>query len=299
MPNSTPDFDADELELHAVAGQPPQACPPLNLLLAHQEGALPPELAERMQQHLDRCPLCPMLLADLATLPEAPFTSGQEQRIAARLPSTDPGASVVGIDIEKRPARGKLFSFAAIAAGVLVCALAGTEIYLHHQSTLIAKNTPPAISSPPPTVTAELEIPLAPLAPPGGDAAPPLTRGGHSAEPSVNELLPAFNAYNAADYTTAAKRFTALKKDYPHSEIVLLYLGVSQLFLHQDADAQATLALARYAAAPYSADAADWYSAIAAQRMHSPDAKTLLDYLCKKTGSKYSSESCRIAPTLP
>ncbi len=297
MPNSTPDFDADELELSALHGQPPQACPPLNLLLAHQEGTLPPELAQRIEQHLDRCPLCPVLLADLATLPEAPFAPGQEQRIAARLPATDPGASVVHSNEPARP-RGHLRVYAAIAAGILVCVMAGTQMYLHRQPSSTAKNAPPAIPSAPPPTVAALEIPLAPLAPPGNDATAPLTRGGHSAEPSVNELLPAFDAYNAADYTTAAKRFTALKKDYPHSEIVLLYLGVSQLFLHQDADAGATLALARHAAAPASADAADWYSAIAAQRVHSPDAKALLDTLCKRADSIYSAESCRIAPTL-
>lgn len=298
MPNSTPDFDADELELSALHGQPPQPCPPLNLLLAHQESTLPPELAQRVQQHLDRCPLCSVLLADLATLPEAPFTPGQEQRIAARLPSTDPGASVANSNEPARP-RGHFRIYAAIAAGVLVCVLTGTEMYLHRQPASTANNAPAAIPSAPPPTVAALEIPLAPLAPPGNDETAPLTRGGHSAEPSVNELLPAFDAYNAADYATAAKHFTALKKNYPHSEIVLLYLGVSQLFLHQDADAGATLALARHAAAPNSADAAEWYSAIAAQRAHSPDAKALLDSLCKNASSKYSAESCRIEPTLP
>ena len=241
-----------------------------------------------------------MLLADLATLPELPFTPGQEQRIAARLPSTDPGTDVVDISSGRKQARGNLRSLAAIAAAVLVCVLAGTQFYLRHRSSApLANNVPPAVSSAPPTLTAELEISLAPLAPPGGDAVAPLTRGGHSTEPSINELLPAFDAYNAADYATAAKRFVALKKDYPHSEIVLLYLGVSQLFLHQDADAGTILALARRAAAPNSADTVEWYSAIAAQRLHSPDAKTLLESLCKNTGSKYSEESCRIAPTLP
>jgi hypothetical protein len=298
LPNSTPDFDADELELHALHGQPPQACPPVNLLLAHQEGTLPPELAQRIQQHLDRCPLCPMLLADLATLPEVPFTPGQEQRIAARLPSAEPGTSAIASREPVRP-RGHLRAFAAIAAGVLVCVLAGTQIYLHHQPVPMANNAPPAVPSAPPAITAELEIPLTPLAPPGNDATGPLTRGAQGAEPSVNELLPAFDAYNAADYATAAKRFSALKKDYPHSEIVLLYLGISQLFLHQDADAGTTLTLARHAAGPSTTDTAEWYSAIAAQRLHSPDAKALLDSLCKKAGSKYSTESCRIAPTLP
>ena len=242
MPNSTPDFDAEELELSALHGQPPQPCPPLNLLLAHQEGTLPPELAQRIQHHLDRCPLCSVLLADLATLPEAPFTPGQEQRIGARLPSIDPGVSTANGSKAARP-RGHLRLYGAIAAGVLVCVMVGTQMYLHRQPSSTAKNAPPAIPSAPPSTVAALEIPLAPLAPPGNDATAPLTRGGHSAEPSVNELLPAFDAYNAADYATAAKRFTALKKDYPHSEIVLLYLGVSQLFLHQDADAAVTLAL--------------------------------------------------------
>jgi len=172
-------------------------------------------------------------------------------------------------------------------------------MFLHRQPAPVANNVPATAPSAPPPTVAALEIPLAPLAPPGNDAVAPLTRGAHNAEPSIDELLPAFNAYNAADYTTAAKRFTALKKDYPHNEIVLLYLGVSQLFLHQDADAAGTLTLARRAATPASADAAEWYSAIAAQRLHSPDAKTLLDALCEKAGSKYSADSCRIAPTLP
>jgi len=295
---SNSDFDSEELELSALHGEPPQACPPLNLLLAHQEGVLPPELAQRIQQHLDRCPLCPMLLADLATLPEAPFTPGQEQRIAARLPSTDAGTPTV---ISSGPVRSRrhLAAFAAIAAVMIVCITVGSHMFLHRQPAPVANNAPPAVPSTPPATVAALEIPLAPLAPPGNDTVAPLTRGAHGAEPSIDELLPAFDAYNTADYATAAKRFATLRKDYPHSEIVLLYLGVSQLFLHQDADAAATLALARHAATPSSADAAEWYSAIAAQRLHSPDAKALLDSLCKKPGSKYSAESCRIAPTLP
>jgi hypothetical protein len=298
LPNSRPDFDADELELSALHGQPPQACPPVNLLLAQQEGALPPELAQRIQQHLDRCPLCPAPLADLATLPEAPFTPGQEQRIAARLPSTDPRVTTIHAGGPAH-SRRHLGAFAAIAAAVIVCITVGSQMYLHRQAASTARNAPPPIPSAPPPTIAAIEIPLAPLAPPGNNTVAPLTRGAHGAEPSIDELLPAFDAYNAADYTTAAKRFTALKKDYPHSEIVLLYLGVSQLFLHQDADAGANLTLARRTSAPNTTDAAEWYSAIAAQRLHSPEVKTLLDSLCKKTGSKYSAESCRIVPTLP
>ena len=109
--------------------------------------------------------------------------------------------------------------------------------------------------------------------------------------------MPAFKAYNAHDYGTAADRLTPLTKSYPSSNLVWLYLGVSQLMLQENREAYRTLK-PRQEGHPFDATLT-WYTAIAAQRIHAADARSLLEAICRDHASTYTAASCRIAPTLP
>lgn len=275
----TPDFDPDESALHDLLASPQPLCPPVDILLAYTEGVLPAESQETVRLHLVTCRLCPLLLADLAALPESPLSATQMERIRATLPS----------HFGRTQADVRLYAFIGIAATLLLA----TFLFLsaHSRDAL-----PPSVASvaAPAAPAATLEIPLSPLAPPQDM----LTRGGESAEaPSVDKLMPAFTAYNRRDYATAVSHFTQLQSRYPHNETVLLYLGIAQLFLHQDAKAYATLTSIQHPHAA-SADALHWYTAVAAERTHVGDAPELFGHICANKASRWSEQSCNIQAQL-
>jgi hypothetical protein len=291
---STPDHNSNvdphevgEQELARLLNDRTPSCPSLELLTAAGQDVLPPEIEAHVQEHLRTCRVCTMLLVDMATLPEIALSAEQEARIGATLPFEADGAA-------KPKRRSSLPWVGAIAAALVLGATGFVAMRQHPVSAPVVAHvevTPP-VAAPPP-----VEIPLMPLAAPTEPTL--LTRGSHAQKnPSTEELVPAFAPYNHGDYQLAATRFTALTKDYPESDVALLYLGVSQLFLKQDQQANATLEHARRVAEPARIDAANWYSAIAAQRIEPRETAGFLRTLCGKTQSAYSAESCRILPTL-
>jgi hypothetical protein len=110
--------------------------------------------------------------------------------------------------------------------------------------------------------------------------------------PSTAELLPAFTAYNTGNYKLAAERFKPLAAGYPQSQLTLLYLGVSELFLQQNVDAAETLRKARATSTVFDRDAVTWYGAVAASRLRAADEAELLSELCAKKNSVYAARSC-------
>jgi hypothetical protein len=280
MSNSIPEFDADEM---AFATASPRKCPPVDVLMAYGQDVLPVEAERAVEAHLATCALCTMLREDMSTLAEVPLSTAQQQRIRAAIPATTPHGKT------GRP----WWLSIAVAASVLVCFAAGAVAYRRTHETVVAVSPVSAV----PTTVAALEIPLRPL--PAPQEAALVTRGAHRGDdPSIPELMPAFTAYNAGNYRDAATRFARLEGEYPRSEMVRLYLGVAQLFVHEDAAANASIASARSLPGKRFTDAERWYGAVAAQRLHSGEAKTLLDGLCADTASAYSAESCRLAPSL-
>lgn len=286
MSMQRPEFDAEEQPVAASLKSRRGGCPPPDLLRAAGQDVLPPDVDARVTQHLAECPSCRGLLVDLEMLPETALAAEEQRRIAAKLPLGNSQGS-----------RGPQI-WVGIAAAVLLM-VAGAVAWRSLVPRPGAEQT--AHEAPAPTVTkpvetASLEIPLTPLAAPGGTAL--LTRGPESHEPATEQLLPAFTAYNHADYATAADRFKTLAASYPSSEIVPLYLGVSQLYLgkNEEADANLTrvLTLGEKDTTPGNTDAARWYDAIAAARLHSAKATTLLQDLCGEKHAKYSAQSCKL-----
>ena len=282
MPDQKMNDEMEERELYELLGDTPRVCPSAAVLRAHLEEALPAEMEAEVSRHLERCAICSMLAADLALMEDTPATQYQLEQIGLGLPLASDKAF-----------RWKVF--ASLAATLLLCASVGITMHRRHEATAAVAMQ----EKPDPATVAALEIPLAPLAAPAADQSSLQTRGHASPEPSISELMPAFKAYNAADYSSAARRFAPLARNYPESTLVDLYFAVSQLELHEDADAAQSLAQARMHTAPRFADDVTWYSAIAAQRIGNlAQARAFLEQLCRATSSRYSEQSCRIAPTL-
>jgi len=300
-----PDFTEEEQELRQLLGTKGGTCPPLDVLLALKQEVLPAEVEAAATRHVERCPLCQQLLADLeleglgTQRRDAPMTTAESQRVHTRIaimPSSNPQSS---------RSQARAWAATAAVAAILIIGAGSFTAWQWNRTPSptpgIAVEQPLSVSpTTPVALEAQLQIPFAPLAPPS--EGPKLaTRGAGSAEPSVEALLPAFRAYNRADFAHAAKEFSKLQHDYPHSAQAALYLGVTELALNDDASAVTNLQLALdHLPAPAGTDpeAARWYLAIAKNRLHDPSAaRLLLRTVCQDKNSSYASRSCElIAP---
>ena len=288
-----PEFDpsCDEVEEALPNGlRPTPPCPPLPLLLAHQEGVLPEEAASSISSHLQHCGLCRTLLADLEHLPQPGLSEHERDRLRGKLPLPSP------------PSSGKwrwYASGAAVAAVLLVGAF----------FTLRPAPVPPApatqaTQATPPQAPAPIQKPeqprlqVAKLDPPLELASELVLRGSAPGDrPTASELLPAFKAYGANQYPLAVERFSLLAKRYPRADVPLLYLGVAQLMVQDDHAALASLARADQFAAKTRKDAASWYHAVAAVQTQSPEASALLHDLCHRNKSHYAQQACALEKT--
>jgi hypothetical protein len=271
---------------HARTG----SCPPLNLLFAAEEDVLSVSAGSSIRTHIAGCSLCQTILAELdpsnaALAPEA------DGRIRARIESrvARPSALMHMSGTTRR----YLFALAAI----LILGSLGIFSYrLVHSSTEERLAVIPYHTSPgerPLPDLAELHR-IAPLAPP--DDVPALVMRGSSTAhgPTVHDLMPPFRAYNRENFAAAATGFAALAKRFPDSQIPPLYLGVSQLELSENDDAQRSLERAYYLSGPAQDDAA-WYLAIADLRLDKPQVATpLLHDLCEHDHNSYTARACTI-----
>ena len=282
MLKPTSDFDSAELELYSMLAGREARCPPLGVLLALEQDVLPADLAGSARAHLARCGLCKMLLEDMASLPDPELPVTQQDRIAASLPMrrTRSALSVL--------TRGLI----GLAATVLL--VAGLFFWTHRRQQVEIARVEPVQT---PLALQAKELPFAPLASPSRAAALVTRGGGANGEPTNEQLLPAFKAYNHSDFGLAAVEFQALSADYPQNQMILLYLGVSQLSLGQNAQADVALKHARDAKRLYNADAVLWYSAVAASRTQPAEARPFLLELCQKKTSPYSTQSCEALQT--
>ncbi len=267
----------DEMET-LVAGKIGRSskCPPPEMLLAYQQNVLRDEAESAIETHLQKCRICPILLEDLVSISQQNLTSDEDRRIRGSIPALAP-------KIVARPWR---FYAAAIAACLVLSV--GIALFLRHSSS--GSNAVPHGSSAsmdiasitieklPPPQTAEPQFVLR------GDAS--------SAEPTLAELAPAFDAYRQNDYTRSADRFGELAKRFPKSDVPALYLGISQLFLGQHEAALQSLTQADTLAQPERKDAAGWYHAVAAVQAHAPEAASLLRSICQNRASMYSQKAC-------
>ena len=272
-----PDFDATEHEF-VQAVHPLPACPDPDLLIAANQGVLPPDVERSIQRHLLHCGICKTLLNDLASLEPPKLTAKQDRHIRSGIP---------GMPVQNRTNR---VIFAVIAAAAILI----TVLWLIHRSHSRAEASSSFAAA---ALPANITVPLTKLDPPTEIVSDGEWHSSASRNPAF-ELATAFAAYRQNKYQVAATDFSVLAQRYPENDIVFLYLGVSQLFLDQNEDALASLGRAEALAKPERQEAASWYHALAALRLQDTESKSLFEQLCSHRDSPYSSQACAIAKQL-
>lgn len=284
--SSSSSLSDESLETLLLAHARTGACPPPHLLFAAEEDVLPASAGASIREHAARCPLCQTLLAELAPA-ETAFTSGSDARVRNHIETTKNQQETTSKTTTfHRPS--VWISMAAVAASIAIVSVIGFGE--HHHSQITTNTRVVAVNHP-------LDLPelheIEPLAPPD-DVPVMVTRGASSHGPNTNDLLPAFRPYNHGDFVHAATIFRTLTTRFPQSSIPLLYLGVSQLELHQNREAQASLSQALTLSRLIRHDASAWYLAVADLRLHErTSAVQLLSPLCTKQ-SIYASRACAI-----
>jgi hypothetical protein len=250
-------------------------CPPPEMLLAHRQGALPDEARAAVEKHLMQCRICPILLADLDSMSQEALSPEESRRIRSRIPAP-----------ASRPPVNRWQLYAAAVAACAVLAVGITLVVAHRGTSPGAKR---------PSSLQLASIPIEKLSLPQ-TLSPELALRGDvsSTEPTFAELEPAFDAYQKNNYRKAADQFAELAKQFPKSDIPILYLGVSQLFLSQNEAALGSLAQAETIARPERRDAAAWYYAVAAARSQAPNAGPLLRSVCSNHASSYAQKACSV-----
>lgn len=123
------DFDDDERQFVTEAGLPAgdapwRACPSLSLLLAADEGVLPPDQQERVAGHVAGCAFCRSLVQDVKEAGLGVPTEDEHERIRARVRSEAPPAEVHGPAARtSRRWSGSVQGLALAASLVLVVAV--------------------------------------------------------------------------------------------------------------------------------------------------------------------------------
>lgn len=275
--------------------RPAPACPPLRLLLAHREGVLPEDAAKEVEAHLVCCSLCRGLLADLEHLDPPGLTQRERESMRSRLPIP---ASSTGKGWRWYVVSG------AVAATLLVCAALTLHVWRAADSVPQTAQThvpapqqapPPDRPSSPAPTSARVDVEVAKLDPPLSAAPGLVLRGaGPIGQPDASQLAPAFDAYGRNDYTLAADRFNLLAKQFPRAEVPVLYLGVTQLLMHNDQAAFVSLTRAEKLATTSQRHIAEWYRAVAAARTGNPEASDLLDTVCRDKDSSYAKQACAL-----
>jgi tetratricopeptide (TPR) repeat protein len=277
-----------------------QRCPKPELLQAAQADVLPPQQREEVIKHLESCPACKSLLADLEMLDDTRIAKGVQQRIWKRLQSE--------IAAEERPLEaGRIFAglsnfwsrslpLAAIAAA-LILAVVGVLLVRDRQQTVhqIAQNRP--LEHLPTPASSVLQLEKAPVVLPASAAI--VWRGQQDpATLKANALKLALAPYETDNYAEAAKRLDRLRKRYPRMAEAPFYLGVCHLFLGQNEEAARNLKDTVDLAQPPLVTDATWYLALADHRLDQDDlASGLLGNLCKG-GGKDSARACAGAKEL-
>lgn len=287
MPEFDPIFDASKETLPAGL-RPTLPCPPLRLLLAHREGVLAEDAAAEIAGHLERCGLCRCLLADLEHGNLEPPGLSQRERDLMRRKLPIPMAA------DSKNWRWYAVS-GALAAVLLMCAVLALRTWPSRegqtaQTAQVVQPKPPEPAVPSQEQQPQVEI--AKLAPPLALAPGLVLRGGPVGQPNPDQLAPSFSAYEKSDYPLAAERFDLLAKQFPRAEVPVLYLGVTQLLMHDDQAAFTSLTRASQLATSETKDAAAWYLAIAAVRTRNPEAAGLLHDLCRRPKSAYAEQAC-------
>ena len=269
-----------------------RADPPSDVLRAADAEALPPPeqasiaaglAASQWQQAVVR--------STTAASEEATLDPESADRLLARIRH-----GVEAHDVARRAAiRWRVFGVIGFAAALV---LLTTAVVIRRPVPQPAPGEAPSLPSPTAaSMPPAFRIPLAP-APVKLTARALVLRSDGEQAAFVDEAAPAFDAYRAGDYHTAAEVFARVAPQYPASVEVPFYLGVSRLMTDDAPAAAQALQAARALDDPSFRDDVAWYLAIAAERSGDvASARASLAVLC--TGSSpYAARACDAATAL-
>jgi hypothetical protein len=268
-------------------------CPPVRVLSAAAADALPADAQAVVAAHIESCPACLSLRADLEGLEPVELDAADIRRILARVErAKEPAAR----SIWRRWTAWVPASLAA-AAAILAFVVMSPDRGLRPA---------PAVTAPVPPVAAVSPSapPPLPAVPSPGLQKPPVKltmlaltwRNGNQAGGGFAEAVaPALNAFRADRYDEAARLLDGLAERFASSVEIPFYQGVSQLFLGRNQEAVATLRRAHQLADDtFEADAA-WYLGIALARSgHGDEARARFVALCAGK-SVYAAQACDAA----
>jgi len=257
--------------------------PSLAILRAAGAQALPPDLQARVDQHLRDSEWSRTLLDGLReAAADDQLDADAERRLFTRI-MTEARVSPIRPASRWRPA---MIAGGLALAATLLLAILWPRPEERPASPVAAAPAAPAQ----PVTTIAFAKPDVKL------SASALTWRTGAVNPFMTDIAPAFEAYRANDYDTAAAMFDKLLVKYPNAIELLFYRGASLMLLGHDAAAIAPLeAAARVADATFAGDVA-WFLAVARQHTGNQDAGRF-EELCRGRSS-YADAACAAAKQL-
>jgi hypothetical protein len=268
-----------------------QRCPAPEMLRAAQESVLPDDLQRLVASHVERCPVCQLLVEALDDASVAGISGDEQQRIGRVLRGKTAHADRLGL--------GSLWTgfWRPIPVSLVTLLVLGSVGWL-----VLREPAPPPSSArggepaaqtratKPSVFTLEKAAVRLPA------AAVILWRSDKEADSdrATRDLASAIEPYRRDEFTEAARRLTDVARQYPASAAAHFYLGVCDLFLRREVEAIAAFETAKRLASadPVLADETAWYLALAYQKTGQPEAAIrVLRPLCEAKGA-WAARAC-------
>lgn len=273
-------------------------CPKPELLLASQAGVLEGEAAGNVVAHLEKCGFCRILLRDLSDEELTAARPEEERRVRERvLKATRASAKAETAD------RGLLavwFSKGLLVAALAVVALAlAVWVRLHRPAAPVSTPAIVAVQPAQPAAPSVLQWEKLPIKLQASSVLVWRGKPRTTQEKYTTELTAALAYYRDDNYGQAAQQLAKVVQAFPDGVEALLYLGISQLSLQQNAQAIPSLARAQQLGSEAFREDATWYLALAYKRTGDPlHAAAELQKLCSRKGV-YQQRACAGIEELP
>lgn len=266
-------------------------CPQPEILLASQAGVLDVQTAKNVAIHVEKCGFCRILLRDLTDLELRAARPDEERRVRERVLRAAKASAKAGKGGGWIPAfwvRSVLP--AAALAGLALVAV----VWVRLHKPVVPASTPNTVASLPaqhaaPSVFQWEKLPVKLQA-----NSILVWRGAPQTEEEkyASELTSALAFYRDNNYPEAAKQLAQVARDFPRGVEAQLYLGISLLYLNQNAEAIAPLNAAQRMATEQFREDATWFLALAYERTHDTQhALADLQEMCQGKGG-YSQRAC-------
>ncbi len=258
--------------------------PSLAVLRAAEADALPPEEQARVARHLQESAWSRTVIDGLRdTGVDDRLDEHSVDRLFTRI--TREARATSAPPARRRTNAGLIVGGLALAATVLVAVVVSRP---DQDAAIVPREAPPAATPsaprPEPVITyTKPDVKLSPSA---------LTwRGAPDANPFLRDLAPAFRAYRAGDYVSAAAEFEQLATVYPDAIEVRFYEGVSLMLGGNHRAAIRPLEAAARLKSGTFADDVTWFLAVARQRAGHAEARDNFAALCRGTSS-HAAAAC-------